>query len=47
MLPKTLNGKVLISSKLIAKETVKNHGHIIRDIKEMLSRIDDPNLDHL
>ncbi len=41
------NGLKLLSSKQIAERTGKDHGHVLRDIKNMISELDNPNLDDI
>lgn len=42
--PTLVNGVKTMNSKDIAEYTGKQHSHVIRDIREMLSKIQHPNL---
>ena len=38
------NGKVVTTSLLVAEKFGKEHFHVLRDIEELLSKEDNPNL---
>lgn len=39
------NGKILVSSQDVAEKFNKSHNHVIRDIEDIISKSDCPNLD--
>jgi hypothetical protein len=41
------NSEKTMSSKRIAEKTGKLHSHVLRDIRNMVDELDNPNVDHL